>query len=350
MAKKEELKNTNLMANTTFSDQIPAVYGGGGGLFDVPQGYFDMLAFQDYGNTSLFDLLQQPTPPGDLVVEQHEKHHHPLPVSTVPETGELVNTPTPNSSSVSCSSNEGANNGDQENNNNNNNRSAHDDEDDDNQEKSTITNKQLKPKKKNPKKQREPKFAFMTKSDIDHLDDGYRWRKYGQKAVKNSPYPRSYHRCTSVSCGVKKRVERSSEDPSIVITTYEGTHTHPYPMTPRGAIRILPETAGYGGFRGGDVVGSGGGSVSSFLFTQPYYQHLQPPPQSYNFHNQTTPLISSSLSFNTTNASTQLSSYSHLVQETRFCPSPSSTLVIDHGLLEDVIPFQIRKDESKEQN
>ncbi|XP_076890309.1 putative WRKY transcription factor 48 [Bidens hawaiensis] len=344
MAKKEELKNTNLMANTTFSDQFPAVYGG---PFDVPQGYFDVLAFQDYGNTSLFDLLQQPTPPGDLVVEQHEKHHHPPPVSTVPETGELVNTPTPNSSSVSCSSNEGANNGDQE---NNVNRSAHDDvddEDDDDQEKST-TNKQLKPKKKKPKKQREPRFAFMTKSDIDHLDDGYKWRKYGQKAVKNSPYPRSYHRCTSVSCGVKKRVERSSEDPSIVITTYEGTHTHPYPMTPRGAIGILPETAGYGGSSGGDGVCSGG-SVSSFLFTQPYYQHLQPPLQSYNFHNQTTP-ISSSLSFNTTNASTHPSSYSHLIQERRFCPSPSSTLVIDHGLLEDVIPFQIRKDESKDQN
>lgn len=50
----------------------------------------------------------------------------------------------------------------------------------------------LKPKKKNQKRQREPRFAFMTKSEVDHLDDGYRWRKYGQKAVKNSPYPR-YH-------------------------------------------------------------------------------------------------------------------------------------------------------------
>ncbi|KAE8704015.1 hyoscyamine 6-dioxygenase [Hibiscus syriacus] len=50
----------------------------------------------------------------------------------------------------------------------------------------------LKPKKKNQKKQREPRFAFMTKSEIDHLDDGYRWRKYGQKAVKNSPYPSIY--------------------------------------------------------------------------------------------------------------------------------------------------------------
>jgi hypothetical protein len=48
----------------------------------------------------------------------------------------------------------------------------------------------LKTKKTNQKKQREPRFAFMTKSEVDHLEDGYRWRKYGQKAVKNSPFPR----------------------------------------------------------------------------------------------------------------------------------------------------------------
>lgn len=47
-----------------------------------------------------------------------------------------------------------------------------------------------KPRKKGEKRKREPRFAFMTKSDIDNLEDGYRWRKYGQKAVKNSPYPR----------------------------------------------------------------------------------------------------------------------------------------------------------------
>uniref|UniRef100_A0A803LF19 WRKY domain-containing protein n=1 Tax=Chenopodium quinoa TaxID=63459 RepID=A0A803LF19_CHEQI len=63
----------------------------------------------------------------------------------------------------------------------------------------------------------------MTKSEVDHLEDGYRWRKYGQKAVKNSPFPRSYYRCTSASCNVKKRVERSFTDPSIVVTTYEAS-------------------------------------------------------------------------------------------------------------------------------
>jgi hypothetical protein len=44
--------------------------------------------------------------------------------------------------------------------------------------------------KKGQKRARQPRFAFMTKSEIDHLEDGYRWRKYGQKAVKNSPFPR----------------------------------------------------------------------------------------------------------------------------------------------------------------
>ncbi|CAI0424496.1 unnamed protein product [Linum tenue] len=87
---------------------------------------------------------------------------------------------------------------------------------------------------KGEKRQREPRFAFMTKSEVDHLEDGYRWRKYGQKAVKNSPYPRSYYRCTTQRCGVKKRVERSFEDPSVVITTYEGQHNHPLPSTLRG--------------------------------------------------------------------------------------------------------------------
>jgi hypothetical protein len=45
-------------------------------------------------------------------------------------------------------------------------------------------------KKKAEKRQRLPRVSFLTKSEVDHLEDGYRWRKYGQKAVKNSAYPR----------------------------------------------------------------------------------------------------------------------------------------------------------------
>ncbi|XP_050382152.1 WRKY transcription factor 71-like [Argentina anserina] len=99
--------------------------------------------------------------------------------------------------------------------------------------------KQVNKAKKKEKKQREPRFAFLTKSEIDHLEDGYRWRKYGQKAVKNSPYPRSYYRCTTQKCNVKKRVERSLQDPAIVITTYEGQHNHQCPATLRGSINAV---------------------------------------------------------------------------------------------------------------
>nr|QWQ79550.1 WRKY transcription factor protein 32 [Zanthoxylum armatum] len=34
------------------------------------------------------------------------------------------------------------------------------------------------------------RYAFQTRSQVDILDDGYRWRKYGQKVVKNSEFPR----------------------------------------------------------------------------------------------------------------------------------------------------------------
>ncbi|CAO1948058.1 unnamed protein product [Urochloa humidicola] len=110
-------------------------------------------------------------------------------------------------------------------------------EDDADKKKGAAAGKQAKGKGE--KRQRQPRFAFMTKSEVDHLEDGYRWRKYGQKAVKNSPYPRSYYRCTTQKCPVKKRVERSYQDPAVVITTYEGKHTHPIPATLRGSTHLL---------------------------------------------------------------------------------------------------------------
>ncbi|CAI9094172.1 OLC1v1029864C1 [Oldenlandia corymbosa var. corymbosa] len=72
-----------------------------------------------------------------------------------------------------------------------------------------------------------PRIAFHTRSSEDILDDGYKWRKYGQKAVKNSAHPRSYYRCTHHTCNVKKQIQRLSKDTSVVVTTYEGIHNHP---------------------------------------------------------------------------------------------------------------------------
>ncbi|KAM7267595.1 hypothetical protein ACFE04_009761 [Oxalis oulophora] len=76
----------------------------------------------------------------------------------------------------------------------------------------------------------EPKIIVQTRSEVDLLDDGFRWRKYGQKVVKGNPHPRSYYKCTSAGCNVRKHVERASTDPKAVITTYEGKHNHGLPQ------------------------------------------------------------------------------------------------------------------------
>ncbi|KAM7499074.1 hypothetical protein LguiA_023488 [Lonicera macranthoides] len=76
---------------------------------------------------------------------------------------------------------------------------------------------------------REPRVVVQTTSEVDILDDGYRWRKYGQKVVKGNPNPRSYYKCTNAGCTVRKHVERASHDLKSVITTYEGKHNHDVP-------------------------------------------------------------------------------------------------------------------------
>ncbi|XP_041007467.1 probable WRKY transcription factor 51 isoform X2 [Juglans microcarpa x Juglans regia] len=75
------------------------------------------------------------------------------------------------------------------------------------------------------------RVAFRTKSELEVMNDGYKWRKYGKKSVKSSPNPRNYYKCSSGGCNVKKRVEREREDPSYVITTYEGVHNHDTPTS-----------------------------------------------------------------------------------------------------------------------
>ncbi|XP_022143903.1 probable WRKY transcription factor 49 [Momordica charantia] len=73
----------------------------------------------------------------------------------------------------------------------------------------------------------EHKYSLRIKSCGNMVaDDGYKWRKYGQKSIKNSPNPRSYYRCSNPRCSAKKQVERSIEDPDTFIITYEGLHLH----------------------------------------------------------------------------------------------------------------------------
>ncbi|PON74038.1 WRKY domain containing protein [Trema orientale] len=188
--------------------------------------------------------------------------------------------------------------------------------------------------KKGEKKQKEPRFAFMTKSEVDHLEDGYRWRKYGQKAVKNSPYPRSYYRCTTQKCGVKKRVERSFQDPSTVITTYEGQHNHPLPSALRGnaaaaAAMFPPSMLTPTSSSSSLMVGSGAGGLGQeFLFQMPNNYMI-----SYN------QLAGGSSS------STAGSILSHVYQQSKIHNSRTDdrdhqmqAAGDDYGLLQDMVP------------
>ncbi|NP_001296603.1 probable WRKY transcription factor 41 [Cicer arietinum] len=59
-------------------------------------------------------------------------------------------------------------------------------------------------------------------------EDGYNWRKYGQKDILGAKYPRSYYRCTfrnTQNCWATKQVQRSDEDPNMFDITYRGRHT-----------------------------------------------------------------------------------------------------------------------------
>ncbi|CAA3029733.1 probable WRKY transcription factor 51 [Olea europaea subsp. europaea] len=95
---------------------------------------------------------------------------------------------------------------------------------------SRVANNMLhRTREKKYKSQSEFRFVFITKSNMEIMDDGFKWRKYGKKVIKNSPNPRNYFKCSNDGCNVKKRVERDREDPRYVITTYEGVHNHESP-------------------------------------------------------------------------------------------------------------------------
>ncbi|KAJ1385382.1 WRKY domain [Sesbania bispinosa] len=76
-----------------------------------------------------------------------------------------------------------------------------------------------------------PTTNTTTPSGCDNVSaDLWAWRKYGQKPIKGSPYPRNYYRCSSSKgCAARKQVERSNTEADMFIVTYTGDHTHPRP-------------------------------------------------------------------------------------------------------------------------
>ncbi|KAF8652530.1 hypothetical protein HU200_062729 [Digitaria exilis] len=63
---------------------------------------------------------------------------------------------------------------------------------------------------------------------IKDVEDGHAWRKYGQKEIQNSKYPKAYFRCThkyDQQCAAQRQVQRCDEDPDAFRVTYIGVHT-----------------------------------------------------------------------------------------------------------------------------
>ncbi|MED6118310.1 hypothetical protein PIB30_001540 [Stylosanthes scabra] len=84
------------------------------------------------------------------------------------------------------------------------------------------------PRSRKRKSQQKKMVCQVTADNLS--SDLWAWRKYGQKPIKGSPYPRNYYRCSSCKgCAARKQVERSLSDPTMFVVTYTGEHKHAKP-------------------------------------------------------------------------------------------------------------------------
>ncbi|KAD6120284.1 hypothetical protein R6Q59_026322 [Mikania micrantha] len=70
--------------------------------------------------------------------------------------------------------------------------------------------------------------SSVTKVTSTLIDDGYAWRKYGQKVIQNSKHQRNYYRCShkfEQGCQATKQVQKTDGEPSKYRITYNGLHT-----------------------------------------------------------------------------------------------------------------------------
>ncbi|KAF8706374.1 hypothetical protein HU200_030638 [Digitaria exilis] len=72
-------------------------------------------------------------------------------------------------------------------------------------------------------------------------DDGHQWRKYGEKKLSNSNFPRFYYRCTyknDMKCPATKQVQqKDTSDPPLFSVTYFNHHTCSTSSTSVGSNR-----------------------------------------------------------------------------------------------------------------
>ncbi|KAJ3683388.1 hypothetical protein LUZ60_013615 [Juncus effusus] len=89
-------------------------------------------------------------------------------------------------------------------------------------------NRVCKKRKTQTKWKNQVRVGSMGGGGEGQLDDGFSWRKYGQKDILGAKHPRGYYRCThrnSQSCLATKQVQRTDDDPTVFDVIYQGTHT-----------------------------------------------------------------------------------------------------------------------------
>ncbi|KAG4956839.1 hypothetical protein JHK82_042558 [Glycine max] len=92
-------------------------------------------------------------------------------------------------------------------------------------------------KKRKSRVKRTIRVPAVSSKIADIPSDEYSWRKYGQKPIKGSPYPRGYYKCSTVrGCPARKHVERAQDNPKMLIVTYEGEHRHVLPLTAAAGV------------------------------------------------------------------------------------------------------------------
>nr|QIN97338.1 WRKY1 transcription factor [Isatis tinctoria] len=90
--------------------------------------------------------------------------------------------------------------------------------------------------KPTPVARKSPKKTNYRENGLEHYshdspaplhNDGFSWRKYGQKKIKTSSHQRCYYRCAYAkdrNCDATKRVQQIQDSPSVYRTTYVGKH------------------------------------------------------------------------------------------------------------------------------
>lgn len=110
-------------------------------------------------------------------------------------------------------------------------------------ERSDQSNKKRRMSEKN--KKEKVKICVGTGQEGTPLDDGYCWRKYGQKDIHGSKYPRGYYRCThrfTRDCLAVKQVQKSDTNPLCYEVKYVESHTCDItPSTTKHSIPVFQE-------------------------------------------------------------------------------------------------------------